>query len=98
MGHDAILGSEAHAISSHVARPGHNDDESGFTAGKECRRFDGGAAGREESAVAVIEKDHRGYAIDRAARRRIAKDAAYREPVAVALMPEGEKLERNQVF
>src|SRR3989449_8482214 len=98
MRHDAVLVSEADAIAPDVARAGHDDDEAGFTAGNERRRFDGGPAAREESAVAVIEEDHRDHAIDLAARRRIADHAAYHEPVAVALMPECQELERNKVL
>src|SRR6185369_3085068 len=75
MRNNAIVGTEADPVFSHVGGPWHGDREAGFGS----RRQGGGvhcrAPARKESSLLIKQQNDRGEVIHFAAARRIANDA-----------------------
>ena len=81
MRNNAIVGSEADPVFSHVGRPRNGDHERRFRSRLQGRRFHRRAPARQESSLLIEQQNDRGEVIHFAPARRIANDAANRELV-----------------
>ena len=93
MRNNAIVGTEADPVFSHVGGPWHGNHEPGFCSWLQGGGFHGRAPARQESSLLIKQQNDRGEVIHFAAARRIANNSANRQMVVLAFVVERQELQ-----